>query len=168
MPNGDHLVHSLSANDRLLALLVAEGLSDSEIAQKLGESFGVVDSRVRALLRRCGVSRLALSLIVLTKVLNPNELLGWTAHAETNRQRLHDAGVVDFSTARLAQRLATSEYWLVSDAVVGRHEEMSAEMVAYNLAPWMRVLGSRIAIQVTIRLAPIRPHLWAETDRNRK
>ncbi|HVI69566.1 MAG TPA: hypothetical protein VM581_03850 [Magnetospirillaceae bacterium] len=164
-PRGERLV--LNDHDRLLALLVAEGLSDGEIAAKTGICFGTVSVGVKSLLARLNVSRLALALVVLTRVLNDNETLGWTSQAEVNRQRLHDARVVDLTTARFAARLATNEYWLASDAIIGRHEQMRADMVAYSLAPWERVLGGRIQIQVTMRLAPIKPLFWRATDRHR-
>ena len=168
MAVGERFIQSLDGNERLLALLVGEGLTDNEIAIKTGNTRARVDLAVRDLLRRCRTSRLGLSLVVLTRILTSEELVGWTAQAEANRQRLYDAGVVDFSTVRLVRRLATNEYWLVHDQIIGRHEQMSAATVRDLLTPWERVLGNRIVMQVTMRLAPIHPLFWAKTDRNRR
>lgn len=153
--------------ERAVLLLAAEGLSDREIAKRLG----IGSEAARAAVRRCqaqlNCSREAMALYVLKtrRVLTVAERERWRRRAVGRRQQLHDAQVINYTSAKLMQWLATPTYWFADVSLLSRLEKITVGQVEHELAQLVRVLGSQIAVQVTAYLAPIpRPLFWNETN----
>lgn len=144
---------------RDVALLVAEGLTDAEIAEKLGTTSTKVYLVVKDLQVTTG-TREGIALVVLTTVLTDSERAGWVARAVYNRRRLRDEYVLDYTRACLMRRLAMPRYWSATVERLSAIEEIPVARVEYELSQLVNALGSRITVQVTGFLAPVTPLFW--------